>query len=197
MTLRLLRRLAIRLMTMSAPKRTIHGVLIVDYSTGASDADFGRVADAIGLIHGAGSPWKDRMGKAGKPVVIVDDMEEVGYNTATGLIVLSIDSIRRMSIERTAIALVHAAALADLMDRGFSYRESVRERVQAVCVRRAVGFARMTAPDSDLEAAVLRAHAADRFSDSDMRERYLGSLTASGAPRWILWLVGRYFRGPR
>jgi hypothetical protein len=107
--------------------------------------------------------------------------------------------------EMIAATIVHEATHARLWRFGFGYDENVRGRVEAVCVRRELAFARRL-PDGEL----VREQAQDALSnppatwtDTAVRDRDLeGSVQALrhlGAPNWVVraLLTARAWRSSR
>ena len=100
----------------------------------------------------------------------------------------------RLSPDVIATVIVHEATHARLCRCGLGYDESLRSRVEAVCIRRELAFARRL-PDGDgvreWAEAQLKSYAVpDMLTDEAREKRYVeGSLEALrhlGTPAWMV-----------
>jgi hypothetical protein len=91
------------------------------------------------------------------------------------------------SPEQIAATIVHEAAHARLRRRGIGYREEIRGRVEAVCVRRELAFARRLPRGDDVRAeAELRLRLDYDWSDAAMAERRRQGFVEQGVPAWLV-----------
>ncbi|AZN96408.1 hypothetical protein EJ066_03390 [Mesorhizobium sp. M9A.F.Ca.ET.002.03.1.2] len=139
----ILTRIVDRLAIKSSDKRTINGMVIVyDADKGGRDAD--RVAAALQLIQEF-DPVRYRR--------LVRDLKQIWITTipgAAGRFVKSTSTCelderfvlgKYTVVEQVAGAIVHEATHARLDQRGISYEEKLRDRVEQVCMERELAFA--------------------------------------------------------
>ena len=104
---------------------------------------------------------------------------------------------KETTVERIAEVIIHEATHARLEDRGISYDEKLRHRIEAICLGRELAFARRLSDDTqskELERTIDRC-AVDQpyFSDKNFYERhYQGSIDALhflGTPDWLVRVI--------
>jgi hypothetical protein len=95
-----------------------------------------------------------------------------------------------------ASTLVHEGAHAWLDGLGFSYEPACRARIEAICFRSEISFARRNSDSADLIARAERQLARDPsyWTPAAFRHRSLGELNALGLPRWFTKLLDRMTR---
>ncbi|UVK56839.1 hypothetical protein DBIPINDM_003471 [Mesorhizobium sp. AR02] len=101
--------------------------------------------------------------------------------------------------ERIASSIVHEATHARLMRCGIGYEETLRDRVERVCLRREIAFAaKLPAGTDRLEQVEATLAAMPDFSDKAMSERYIGGLRDAllylDMPAWLVGLTVSYRR---
>jgi len=96
-----------------------------------------------------------------------------------------------------AATIAHECAHAWLPSRGIPSEPLLRHRVEAICYRQEAAFAR-TVPGAEALAEYYERRAIrtleegpEPYSDARERERTVRALKQLGAPRWVVWLVGR------
>ncbi|TAL76703.1 MAG: hypothetical protein EPN75_13905 [Beijerinckiaceae bacterium] len=101
------------------------------------------------------------------------------------------------TLERIAEAIVHEATHARLEAWGIHYDEKLRPRIEAICVRRELAFARRLSDDAQSEklkrTADWVAANPDYFSNKNFYDRhYQGSIDALhflGTPDWLVRVI--------
>jgi hypothetical protein len=99
------------------------------------------------------------------------------------------------SVDRLAATIVHEATHARLDRCGVSYEIEFRTRIEAICVRRELAFARTLPSSTEFQAELMRtlewcATNPEYFSDQNFHERdfdgRLKALDYLGMPRWLV-----------
>ena len=104
---------------------------------------------------------------------------------------------KRATPDIIAAVIVHEATHARLRRCGFSYREEVRPRVEAICIRQELAFARRLQDGARVrewaEASLTACATPDALTDVAREKRHVeGSLEVLrhlGAPNWVLRLT--------
>ncbi|WP_181182689.1 hypothetical protein [Mesorhizobium sp. B3-1-9] len=92
--------------------------------------------------------------------------------------------------ERIASTIVHEATHARLGRCGIGYKEELRARVEQVCIRREMAFAKKLPRGADIgQRAEVKLNTLSNLSDAAMAERYYEgkrkALLYLGGPRWL------------
>ena len=95
-----------------------------------------------------------------------------------------------------ASTLVHEGAHAWLDGLGFGYEPPRRARIEAICFRSEIAFARRLTDPKNLISRAERQLARDPsyWTNVAFRQRTLGNLNALGLPRWLTNLLDRLTR---
>ena len=96
-----------------------------------------------------------------------------------------------------AAIIVHEATHARILNRGIRYEEAIRERVEAVCVRRELAFARRLSDGREVreraEPMLRLAATTELWTDAKFHERHaeavIGVASYYGIPIWIARLA--------
>ena len=93
----------------------------------------------------------------------------------------------RTSARDIASTLVHESTHARLDAKGFAYSPELRERIERVCFRRQLAFARRLPEPGDLVGQAERQlqRAPDYFTREAWRQRAVVKLIELGVPRWL------------
>lgn len=117
------------------------------------------------------------------------------WHSTTRLVVVQQSFVSRdeTSVAMLAATLVHEGAHAWLTRLGFDYAPELRERIEAVCFRSEITFARRLPEPADLIARAERQLARDPefWTPEAFRSRQLGELEELRVPRWIVSVIGR------
>jgi hypothetical protein len=91
-----------------------------------------------------------------------------------------------------AATLVHEATHAWLEHLGFQYTVERRARIESICIRRALRFARRLPCGSDLVARLAQQLPVDPHSltDEAFQRRVRAELERLGVPNWLLQIMG-------
>ena len=138
-------------------------------------------------------------------VVVAPPREATGwYDVRRKACILNYDYVTTASYEDMALTIVHETCHARLMNCGIGYEEALRFRVEQVCQRRELAFARLLVaqdPEGFDYVSYMRKRidslSPDTLSNDDFRQsnrrsklRELRHLKALGAPRFIRrWAV--------
>ncbi len=87
-----------------------------------------------------------------------------------------------------ASILVHESTHARLEAKGFAYTPELRERIEKVCFRRELGFARRLSEPGDLVGAARRQleRRPGYLTKDEFRERVRRKLIELGVPAWLV-----------
>ena len=90
-----------------------------------------------------------------------------------------------------ASILVHESTHARLEAKGFAYTAELRERIEKVCFRRELAFARRLPEPGDLidQACRQLRRPPDYLTNDAFRQRIRQKLVDLGVPRWLLSAV--------
>ena len=96
--------------------------------------------------------------------------------------------LEKTSASRLAMTLVHEATHGYLISKGIAYEEHRRGRIEAVCIRAEIAFARRLPDTSTLiEQAASQLNIASEFWKNEaFFERDLDQLRNLGAPQWFV-----------
>jgi hypothetical protein len=100
------------------------------------------------------------------------------------------------SCQDIASTLVHEGTHARLERLRFEYTPELRERIEKVCFRRELAFARRL-PDAAnliLQAEDQLARSPDYLTNEAFRSRIVGKLVELGVPRWLVYGIERISR---
>jgi hypothetical protein len=155
----------------------------------------GRVEAALRLIKEWDRVRYDRL---------LRDLERVWVDLLPGALGSFVRSIRACkldirfvmdeatSAEMIAATIVHEATHARLFRRGIGYEESLRQRVEAVCVRRELAFAARLPNGDKMRELAERSlcEPPDMWTDQSLGERYLEGQIQMGRhlriPNWVI-----------
>jgi hypothetical protein len=189
-----------RVMLWLSSGRRIDGLWVGTYYATNAEQVLRRVEEALALIKACDPRRYSR---------ILKDLDRVWVNLLPGSLGQFKNSIRACEIDERfvladtsspeviAAVIVHEATHARLWKRGISYDESIRGRVEAICVRRELAFAkRLPNGQQVLEwAEACLAMPSATWTHNAFQERNLqGSielLRHLGAPRWLLSFIER------
>jgi hypothetical protein len=189
-----------RLLLRLCERRTVAGVLVgVDADNDAESAlAFERLDAAVSLIVRHDPRRGERLCRL-VHAVLVTGLER--YRLGSWWQSLRIVALRRSFVlgpdegpERIAAALVHESTHAWLEHLGFAYLRDRRARLEAICCRSEIAFARKLPDPKDLveRASVNLARSSDYWTDEAFTDRSLQALLDQGVPQWIVqWLRRR------
>lgn len=103
------------------------------------------------------------------------------------------------SCQDIASTLVHEGTHARLDRLGFEYAPELRERIEKLCFRRELAFARRL-PDAGnliLQAEDQLARPPDYLTREAFRARIIGKLIELGVPKWVAYAIERISRRDR
>jgi hypothetical protein len=99
-------------------------------------------------------------------------------------------------IEQIAMALVHEATHGYLCSRGISYTGDKRVRVESICIRAEVAFARRLPQADELIAAAKRCleYRAEYWTNTSFLQREIDAFTKAGMPKFLIRIYERRAR---
>lgn len=177
-------------------KRTVDGLLIV------SDKGTEKIIEALRLIRDFDPARYGRL---------LRDVRQILVTTLPASAAQWVDSLQACelderyiiregtTLELVASLIVHEATHARLMRCGIGYEETLRDRVERVCLRREMAFAaRLPTGTGRSQQAEATLEAMPDLSDKAMSERYLNGLRDAllylDMPTWLADLTVSYQR---
>jgi len=134
------RRVGLRVFQAISIQEQISGVDAFDFLAGdEAESRLPLVADALEVVKQVSPPVMRRL-KTHVRAIIVND-SRTGYLTGRGICVLNAANLESQTPEEVALALVHESAHARIEAAGFSYRGTLRGRIERMCVRAEIRFA--------------------------------------------------------
>jgi hypothetical protein len=178
---------------LTTARRSADGLWLGAYSDGNAEAVLVRVEAALSLIKTQERPRYDRLCRDLDRIWVRDlDSSAAHFDPALRACVLDERFVLDGDTDATILAatIVHEATHARLWHYGFGYEEACRHRVETICLRRELAFARRL-PDG--QPARERAEAAlalppSYFTDAAFRERALEGVIQTLQelkPRWL------------
>jgi hypothetical protein len=157
------------------------------------DAVFAKIAGAFELLQAHGGHSLDNLRRHTKGVFVWTTAGARGeWHPRASLVVLEQTHVCEDTLPRDiASTLVHESTHALLDGKGFAYSGEQRARIENVCFRRQLAFARRLAEPGDLVDQAerqLRRPPSD-FSKTAWRQRSLAKLISLGVPRWLAYAV--------
>ena len=183
-----------------AGQRIILGVPVrVLLPSESAAAIWAKVERALTLIHACDPRSFNRLSRLVDGVFVFGDVGPQAYwSERTRLITIQEAHVMnpRASPGEIASTLVHETTHAWLDAKGFSYDAECRQRVEAICVRSELAFARKV-PDSGriVSAAEWRlALPASHWTDAGFTQRARQQLRSIGIPKWLARVLLRVRR---
>ncbi|MBZ9671668.1 hypothetical protein LB543_14830 [Mesorhizobium sp. ESP7-2] len=173
-------------------KRSIDGLLVV-YTGDEESKKINKVAAALKLISDFDPIRYKRMHHDLNRIWVLTIAGWVGrYQQATSTCELDERFVLNQGTtpERIASTIVHEATHARLGRCGIGYQEELRTRVEQVCIRREMAFARKLPSGADIDQrAEMKLNSLSGLSDAAMAERYFEgqrkALLYLGGPAWL------------
>jgi hypothetical protein len=171
----------------------IDGLWIGSWLGKDKDAEFRRVAEALGLIKTYDRPRYNRLIRDLKRIWVVPLPGHAGsFSHAIGCCKLDPRIVLAEPPEVIASVIVHEATHARLFQCGIGYEEAKRARVEAVCARRELAFAAKLPNGERVREYAVRALEScthpERWTDASLFERRLGAgaeaVRYAGLPEW-------------
>jgi hypothetical protein len=175
----------------NSERREILGVpVMVPAGTRGGDETFSKITSAFDLLRDHGSRTLDDIRRYTNGVFVWVTAGALGaWHRDTGLVVLeeSYVYLEGTSARDIASILVHETTHARLEAKGFAYSPELRMRIERVCFRRELAFARRLSEPGDLVAQAERQlqRPPDSFTHEAYRQRALVKLIELGVPRWL------------
>lgn len=180
-----------------AAKRVIGGIEvgILWRAEKGRDRLFQKVAEALSLIHEHDPRCLSRLRAHADGVLVFGSRGYLGtWVPGARLVVLKEAYAASVSTspEDLASTLVHEGAHAWLDSRGFQYTADCRVRIEAICFRSELAFARRLPNPRDLIGRAERQLARDPeyWTDGEFRQRAASRLRELGVPAWLVRLMG-------
>jgi hypothetical protein len=184
----------------NSERRDILGVpVVVPADRRTADAAFAKIAGAFDLLqdHGRGSLEDIRRHTNG--VFLWSTAGARGeWHRDARLVVLEETHVfdEGTSARDIASTLVHESTHARLEAKGFAYLPERRERLEKVCFRRQLAFARRLSEPGDLidQAERQLQCRPGRFTIEAGRQRVVAKLVELGVARWLVYAIERVTR---
>ena len=175
----------------NSERQEILGVpVVVPADQRNSDVAFARITAAFDLLHDHGSRSLDDLRRHTNGVFVWATAGARGeWHRETRLVVLEETHVNAENTSARDIAstLVHESTHARLEAKGFAYSPERRARIEKVCFRRQLAFARRLSEPGDLVGQAERQlqRPPGDFTDQAWRQRAVGKLISLGVARWL------------
>ena len=172
-------------------RREILGVtVIVPGGTRRDGEAFAKITSAFDLLRDHASRTLDDIRRHTNGVIVWVTPGALGqWHRNTRLVVLEETYVHheRTSARDIASTLVHESTHAWLDAKGFAYSPELRWRIEKVCFRRQLAFARRLSEPGDLVGQAERQlqRSPDYFTREASRQRVVVKLVELGVPRWL------------
>jgi hypothetical protein len=185
----------------NSERREILGVPVgVPSDLRNTDAAFAKITSAFDLLHAHGTRSFDDMQRHTNGVFVWATAGARGeWHPRARLVVLEETYVchEGTSAREIASTLVHESTHARLDAKGFAYSGERRARIENVCFRRQLAFARRLAEPGELVGQAerqLRRPPSD-FTSEAWRQRSVAKLISLGVPKWLAhaieWIARR------
>jgi hypothetical protein len=179
-----------------SPLSLVEGFQLVRVDSGNERLVCDRLGEALRLVRNIDPPRFQRIRRDIRRILVVKAGGPEYWPLAGGFI-LNRDYVTEAPVELVALTIVHEATHARLWKLGFRYRQSLRARIEAVCVRSEIRFA------GGLPAGVtwIR-HAEEKlehpwWTDDKVSERRLSAMRLQGWPGWLLRVLNAVSKSER
>ena len=188
-----------KLLTWRAPDRVIHDIPVWMPWTSSDDKEtaIGKVENALTLLSTCAPQRFERVRRLGGILIFgTTTAHTARYLPGSNLCQLweTLVLSEETTLERLALTLVHEATHAWLFRRGFGYEESIRYRVERVCIR-AERLTALRLPDGALEVERSSSHLENLdpewLKNESFHARDIDDLRKLGCPEWIISLILR------
>jgi hypothetical protein len=179
----------------NSERRDILGVpVVVPADRRTAEAAFAKITTAFDLLQDHGSRSLDDIRRHTNGVFLWATAGALGeWHRETGLVVLEETSVHHEDTTARDIAsiLVHESTHARLDAKGFAYSPQRRERIEKVCFRRQLAFARRLSDPGELidQAERQLQLAPDYFTNEAWRQRVVAKLVELGVARWLVHAI--------
>lgn len=184
----------------NSERRDILGVrVVVPADRHTADAAFVKLASAFDLLQDHGRGSLDDIRRHTNGVFVWATAGALGeWHRETRLVVLEETHVYREGTSARDIAstLVHESTHARLEAKGFTYSPERRERLEKVCFRRQLAFARRLLEPGDLIGQAERQlqRQPGFFTNGARRQRVVAKLIELGVARWLVHAIDRITR---
>lgn len=178
-----------------SPKSLLDGVEVIDVAEEESDQTLRNLHKALQVISRA-DPRRYRRLKRDLRRIVLTKAGGPQFASETGACLVRSGYVRENSPEAVATTLVHEAAHARLHRQGIGYGPSVRSRVEEICVREQIAFAKL------LENAEILGHLGRRlegplWAPGPRHEQRMVALRNLRIPEWMLQVYDGVARAVR
>jgi hypothetical protein len=179
----------------NSERREILGVpVVVPGDRRSGDAAFAKITSAFDLLCDHGSRSLDDIRRYTNGVFVWATAGALGeWRHETRLVVLEETQVHNESTSARDIAstLVHESTHARLDAKGFAYSPERRERIEKVCFRRQLAFARRLSEPGDLVGQAERQlqRPPGYFTHEASRQRVVAKLIDLGVAKWLVHAI--------
>lgn len=185
------RRLWLRLMLRASTKTRFGGLNLAVFGDDAEDK-FAKLREACMLIKRT-SPWRFSQIERDLDVLFVVYRLGARYVPELRACMLGEEYLTRPAAE-IAMTIIHEGTHARLWKCGFGYDVPVRERIERICVRMEVSFARRVPGTEQMIAYALKQLAKPWWNTADVINQGLDQLRAEGVPEVFVRVIGAFAR---
>jgi hypothetical protein len=176
-------------------RRDLLGVpVVVPGDRHRAEAAFAKIASAFDLLQDHGRYTLDDLRCHTNGVFVWATAGALGeWHRANRLVVLEETHVHHDGTSARDIAsiLVHESTHARLEEKGFAYSPERRERIEQVCFRRQLAFARRLSEPGDLVGQAERQlqRPPGHFTNEARRQRVVAKLIELGVARWLVHAI--------
>lgn len=187
-----------------SPKQVIRGlpVWFTFFEFGPRNSAAIRIAEALDLLRRFAPARHARVQAALSGILVFGTSSGIAsYSSANRLCRLYEKYVLDPSTTPTSIAvtLVHEATHGRLFDLGIGYEEPLRNRIERICIRAALGAAKRL-PDSQQEIRLCTDQLSlppETYSNEALYNRRASQLRELGCPEWFIRTVRRFWQSRR
>lgn len=191
-----LRSLLFRAAMLMSKRTSVEGFEVANLSESKEDSELlRRVREVLLLISRTEPSFFRRMKQAVCRILIAPSGGAAGsYWSFLDGCALSAHHVLTDSTTSVAMTLIHEATHARLHHKGIRYTPQLRPRIEAMCIRAEVEFARRVPGTEQLVAEAESALSKPWWSGEAQKTRKLNQLRTLGVPGWLLRVGNALFR---
>jgi hypothetical protein len=191
------RTVALHLLRMTAPRRFVGSIELVDLSTsGATEFFFTRMSEALALLKERGPAISTGIRRRLKRIALLEAGGEF-FHRGLKAYVVDLRTLKKRTVPEIALAIVHEGTHARIEHLGIRYEPTNRERIEQLCIRAELAFAERLPENHGLLEVVHRKLNNQWWSEESLHQRRLDQLKGYRVPGWVIRLYDRLFHAPQ
>lgn len=178
---------------LTAPRRRVSGVELVDLTASAAGPlFFERVTEALTLLQQRAPAVFAGVRRRLKRIALLAGGGEF-YHGGLRAYVVDLPTLKRRSVPELALAIVHEATHARLERWGIGYEPSKRARIERTCVRAELALAEKLPDNQLIISRIGEKLSTSWWTEDSLHLRRIEQLRVHGAPAWMTRLYDRLF----